>query len=110
MAGNGFHTSNSRSRNFTLAEHGSTLERKLDKIFESLKDENNQVLGDLRHNTEKTLESMKGLDDRLSKFESKVDYIEQASMSSGSEKVKKERSRILPKLSVSSVLVLVWQQ
>lgn len=110
MVGNhtGFYPSSSRSRHPTLTEHGSTLERKLDKIFEGLKAQNDQVLGNLHDNAEKTLESMKGLDDRLSKLESKVDFIEQATMSSGGEKAKKEKSCIPPKLSVSSVLV--WQQ
>lgn len=109
MAGNGFYTSSSRSRNITLgahgSAHGSALEQKLDKIFEGLKEQNYQVLGGLRDNAEKTLESIKGLDDRLSKLESKVDCIEQATLSSGDEKVKRKRSRIPPKLSVSSVLV-----
>lgn len=99
MAGNGFYTSSSRSRNTTLGVHGSALEQKLDKIFEGLKEQNNQVLGSLRDNAEKTLESIKGLDDPLSKLENKVDCIEQATLSSGDEKVKKERSRIPPKLS-----------
>ena len=103
MAGNDFYTSSSRSRNTTLGVHGSALEQKLDKIFKGLKEQNNQVLGSLRDNAEKTLESIKGLDDRLSKLENKVDCIEQATLSSGDEKVKKERSRIPPKLSVSSV-------
>ena len=63
MAGNGFYTFNSRSQNATLGVHGSALEQKLDKIFKGLKEQNNQVLGGLCDNAEKTLESIKGLDD-----------------------------------------------
>jgi len=76
----------------------SQLEQKLDKIFDKVTEQGNQIVI-LKEKGEKTLDSITSLEDKLSTLEDKVNLIEQAT-TPNKEKKKESGCPIPPELSV----------
>ena len=95
MTNSGFYRSVPRNNPPSISS--SNLEKKLDKIFDKVTEQGNQMFI-LKEKGEKTLESITNLENKLSTLENKVIFIEQATTLN--QEKKDGRHPIPPELSV----------
>lgn len=85
------------SRNNSSSINTSQWEKKLDKIFDKVMEQGNQMLI-LKEKGEKTLDSITNLEDKLNTLEHKVNCIEQVTILN--QEKKENRCPVPPELSV----------
>lgn len=84
-------------RNSSPSINISQWEKKLDKIFDKVTEQGNQMLI-LKEKGEKTLDSITNLEDKLNTLEDKVNFIEQ--VTTLNQEKKENRCPVPPELSV----------